>query len=98
MIRSPLTTSPPASPPRPQHTNLTFLWSEENSKYPIIFEVRDESQSGRGLRGSVCGDIVEISDLNITHLSIFNLFQLIVEVNNIGYDNILLSEENREWV
>ena len=49
--------------------------------------------------GVACVEVcVEISDPNITHLSIFNLFQLIVEVNNIGYDNILLSEENREWV
>ena len=31
---------------------------------------------------------VEISDLSVAHLSMFNLSQLIVEVNNIGFDNI----------
>ena len=97
MIRSPLTTSPPASPPTPQHTNLTFLWSEENSKDPrldifgILCGIRNES--GPGLRGGVCGEQGMGGDLNIAHLPIINLFQLIVEVNNIGYDNVVRREQ-----
>ena len=45
------------------------------------------------------GDIiVETSDLSITHLSFFTLFQLIVESRYLALGLITLSEENREWV
>ena len=46
-----------------------------------------------------CGDIiVQTSDLGITHLSFFTLFQLIVESRYLTLGMITLSEENREWV